>query len=109
MVQRLDNDPATVEALTKVLYNTGNNTNPNYFKGSVLLTNLYNNADAKGKIGFETLVYFKEQGSADKGIYQCLIRWQCSPYIVSSLLGIWVKCWKLCNHVISTCLLLIPQ
>lgn len=66
MVQRLDNDPATVEALTKVLYNTGNNTNPNYFKGSVLLTNLYNNADAKGKIGFETLVYFKEQGSADK-------------------------------------------
>lgn len=67
MVQRLDNDPATVEALTKVLYNTGNNTNPNYFKGSVLLTNLYNNADAKGKIGFETLVYFKEQGSADKG------------------------------------------
>lgn len=67
MVQRLDNDPATVEALTKVLYNTGNNTNPNYFKGSVLLTNLYNNADSKGKIGFETLVYFKEQGSADKG------------------------------------------
>lgn len=67
MVQRLDNDPATVEALTKVLYNTGNNTNPNYFKGSVLLTNLYNNADAKGKIGFETFVYFKEQGSADKG------------------------------------------
>lgn len=67
MVQRLDNDPATVEALTKVLYNTGNNTNPNYFKGSVLLTNLYNNADAKGKIGFETLVYFKEQGSTDKG------------------------------------------
>lgn len=67
MVQRLDNDPATVEALTKVLYNTGNNANPNYFKGSVLLTNLYNNADAKGKIGFETLVYFKEQGSADKG------------------------------------------
>lgn len=67
MVQRLDNDPATVEALTKVLYNTGNNTNPNYFKGSVLLTNLYNNADAKGKIGFETLVYFKEQDSADKG------------------------------------------
>lgn len=67
MVQRLDNDPATVEALTKVLYNTGNNTNPNYFKGSVLLTNLYNNADTKGKIGFETLVYFKEQGSADKG------------------------------------------
>lgn len=67
MVQRLDNDPATVEALTKVLYNTGNNTNPNYFKGSVLLTNLYNNADAKGKIRFETLVYFKEQGSADKG------------------------------------------
>lgn len=67
MVQRLDNDPATVEALTKVLYNTGNNTNPNYFKGSVLLTNLYNNADAKGKIGFETLVYFKERGSADKG------------------------------------------
>ena len=67
MVQRLDNDPVTVEALTKVLYNTGNNTNPNYFKGSVLLTNLYNNADAKGKIGFETLVYFKEQGSADKG------------------------------------------
>ena len=67
MVQRLDNDPATVEALTKVLYNTGNNTNPNYSKGSVLLTNLYNNADAKGKIGFETLVYFKEQGSADKG------------------------------------------
>lgn len=67
MVQRLDNDPATVEALTKVLYNTGNNTNSNYFKGSVLLTNLYNNADAKGKIGFETLVYFKEQGSADKG------------------------------------------
>lgn len=67
MVQRLDNDPATVEALTKVLYNTGNNTNPNYFKGSVLLTNLYNNVDAKGKIGFETLVYFKEQGSADKG------------------------------------------
>ena len=67
MVQRLDNDPATVEALTKVLYNTGNNDNPNYFKGSVLLTNLYNNADAKGKIGFETLVYFKEQGSADKG------------------------------------------
>lgn len=67
MVQRLDNDPATVEALTKVLYNTGNNTNPNYFKGSVLLTNLYNNADVKGKIGFETLVYFKEQGSADKG------------------------------------------
>lgn len=67
MVQRLDNDPVTVEALTKVLYNTGNNTNPNYFKGSVLLTNLYNNADTKGKIGFETLVYFKEQGSADKG------------------------------------------
>ena len=67
MVQRLDNDPVTVEALTKVLYNTGNNTNPNYFKGSVLLTNLYNNADVKGKIGFETLVYFKEQGSADKG------------------------------------------
>lgn len=67
MVQRLDNDPATVEALTKVLYNTGNNTNPNYFKGSVLLTNLYNNADSKGKIGFETFVYFKEQGSADKG------------------------------------------
>lgn len=67
MVQRLDNDPATVEVLTKVLYNTGNNTNPNYFKGSVLLTNLYNNTDAKGKIGFETLVYFKEQGSADKG------------------------------------------
>ena len=67
MVQRLDNDPATVEALTKVLYNTGNNDNPNYFKGSVLLTNLYNNADTKGKIGFETLVYFKEQGSADKG------------------------------------------
>lgn len=67
MVQRLDNDPATVEALTKVLYNTGNNDNPNYFKGSVLLTNLYNNADVKGKIGFETLVYFKEQGSADKG------------------------------------------
>lgn len=67
MVQRLDNDPVTVEALTKVLYNTGNNDNPNYFKGSVLLTNLYNNADAKGKIGFETLVYFKEQGSADKG------------------------------------------
>ena len=67
MVQRLDNDPATVEALTKVLYNTGNNTNPNYFKGSVLLTNLYNNADVKGKIGFETLVYFKEQGSTDKG------------------------------------------
>lgn len=67
MVQRLNNDPATVEALTKVLYNTGNNDNPNYFKGSVLLTNLYNNADVKGKIGFETLVYFKEQGSADKG------------------------------------------
>jgi predicted NAD-dependent protein-ADP-ribosyltransferase YbiA (DUF1768 family) len=67
MVQRLDNDPVTVEALTKVLYNTGNNDNPDYFKGSVLLTNLYNNADAKGKIGFETLVYFKEQGSADKG------------------------------------------
>ncbi len=67
MVQRLGNDPATVEALTKVLYNTGNNDNPNYFKGSVLLTNLYNNADVKGKIGFETLVYFKEQGSADKG------------------------------------------
>lgn len=67
MVQRLDNDPVTVEALTKVLYNTGNNDNPNYFKGSVLLTNLYNNANAKGKIGFETLVYFKEQGSADKG------------------------------------------
>lgn len=67
MVQRLDNDPVTVEALTKVLYNTGNNDNPNYFKGSVLLTNLYNNADVKGKIGFETLVYFKEQGSADKG------------------------------------------
>ena len=67
MVQRLNNDPVTVEALTKVLYNTGNNTNPNYFKGSVLLTNLYNNADVKGKIGFETLVYFKEQGSADKG------------------------------------------
>lgn len=67
MVQRLDNDPVTVEALTKVLYNTGNNDNPNYFKGSVLLTNLYNNADSKGKIGFETLVYFKEQGSADKG------------------------------------------
>lgn len=67
MVQRLDNDPVTVEALTKVLYNTGNNDNPNYFKGSVLLTNLYNNADAKGKIGFETFVYFKEQGSADKG------------------------------------------
>lgn len=67
MVQRLDNDPATVEALTKVLYNTGNNDNPNYFKGSVLLTNLYNNADVKGKIGFETFVYFKEQGSADKG------------------------------------------
>lgn len=67
MVQRLDNDPVTVEALTKVLYNTGNNDNPNYFKGSVLLTNLYNNADTKGKIGFETLVYFKEQGSADKG------------------------------------------
>lgn len=67
MVQRLDNDPATVEALTKVLYNTGNNDNPNYFKGSVLLTNLYNNADTKGKIGFETFVYFKEQGSADKG------------------------------------------
>ena len=67
MVQRLDNDPVTVEALTKVLYNTGNNDNPHYFKGSVLLTNLYNNADTKGKIGFETLVYFKEQGSADKG------------------------------------------
>lgn len=67
MVQRLDNDPVTVEALTKVLYNTGNNDNPNYFKGSVLLTNLYNNADTKGKMGFETLVYFKEQGSADKG------------------------------------------
>lgn len=67
MIQRLDNDPVTVEALTKVLYNTGNNDNPNYFKGSVLLTNLYNNADTKGKIGFETLVYFKEQGSADKG------------------------------------------
>lgn len=67
MVQRLDNDPVTVEALTKVLYNTGNNDNPNYFKGSVLLTNLYNNADTKGKIGFETLVYFKEQGNADKG------------------------------------------
>lgn len=67
VVQRLDNDPVTVEALTKVLYNTGNNDNPNYFKGSVLLTNLYNNADTKGKIGFETLVYFKEQGSADKG------------------------------------------
>lgn len=67
MVQRLDNDPVTVEALAKVLYNTGNNDNPNYFKGSVLLTNLYNNADTKGKIGFETLVYFKEQGSADKG------------------------------------------
>lgn len=67
MVQRLDNDPVTVEALTKVLYNTGNNDNSNYFKGSVLLTNLYNNADTKGKIGFETLVYFKERGSADKG------------------------------------------
>lgn len=67
MVQRLDNDPSTVEALTKVLYNVGNNENPNYFKGSVLLTNLYNNQGAKGKIGFETFVYFKEQGSADKG------------------------------------------
>lgn len=67
MVQNLDNDPATVEALTTVLYNTGNNDNPNYFKGSYLLTNLYNNSASKGKIGFETLVYFKEQGSNDKG------------------------------------------
>lgn len=67
MVQNLDNDPATVEALTKVLYNTGNNANPNYFKGSYLLTNLYNNPTASGKIGVETLVYFKEQGSGDKG------------------------------------------
>lgn len=67
MVQNLDNDPATVEALTKVLYNTGNNANPNYFKGSYLLTNLYNNPATSGKIGVETLVYFKEQGSGDKG------------------------------------------
>lgn len=67
MVQNLDNDPATVEALTKVLYNTGNNINPNYFKGSYLLTNLYNNPTATGKIGVETLVYFKEQGGGDKG------------------------------------------
>nr|DAL04508.1 MAG TPA: ATP dependent DNA helicase [Caudoviricetes sp.] len=67
MVQNLDNDPATVEALTKVLYNTGNNANPNYFKGSYLLTNLYNNPTTSGKIGVETLVYFKEQGSGDKG------------------------------------------
>lgn len=67
MVQNLDNNPATVEALTKVLYNTGNNANPNYFKGSYLLTNLYNNPTASGKIGVETLVYFKEQGSGDKG------------------------------------------
>lgn len=67
MVQNLDNDPATVEALTKVLYNTGNNANPNYFKGSYLLTNLYNNPTASGKIGVETLVYFKEQGGGDKG------------------------------------------
>lgn len=67
MVQNLDNDPATVEALTKVLYNTGNNANPNYFKGSYLLTNLYNNPVTSGKIGVETLVYFKEQGSGDKG------------------------------------------
>lgn len=67
MVQNLDNDPATVEALTKVLYNTGNNANPNYFKGSYLLTNLYNNPTTSGKIGVETLVYFKEQGGGDKG------------------------------------------
>ena len=67
MVQRLDNDPVTVEALTKVLYNTGNNANPNYFKGSYLLTNLYNNPTTSGKIGVETLVYFKEQGGGDKG------------------------------------------
>lgn len=67
MVQNLDNDPVTVEALTKVLYNTGNNANPNYFKGSYLLTNLYNNPTTSGKIGVETLVYFKEQGSGDKG------------------------------------------
>lgn len=67
MVQNLDNDPATVEALTKVLYNTGNNANSNYFKGSYLLTNLYNNPTTSGKIGVETLVYFKEQGGGDKG------------------------------------------
>lgn len=67
MVQNLDNDPVTVEAFTKVLYNTGNNANPNYFKGSYLLTNLYNNPTTSGKIGVETLVYFKEQGSGDKG------------------------------------------
>ena len=66
-VQKLDTDHAAVEAFTHVLYNTGNNDNPNYFKGSYLLTNLYNNSEVQGKIGFETLVYFKEQGSADKG------------------------------------------
>lgn len=66
-VQKLDTDHAAVEAFTHVLYNTGNNDNPNYFKGSYLLTNLYNNPEVQGKIGFETLVYFKEQGSADKG------------------------------------------
>lgn len=67
MTQNLDTDHSTVEKLATVLYNTGNNQYDGYFKGSYLLTNLYNNPAKTGKLEVETFVYFKEQGSTDKG------------------------------------------
>lgn len=67
MTQNLDTDHSIVEKLATVLYNTGNNQYDGYFKGSYLLTNLYNNPTKTGKLEVETLVYFKEQGSTDKG------------------------------------------
>lgn len=67
MTQNLDTDHSVVENLATVLYNTGVNQYDGYFKGSYLLTNLYNNPAKRGKLEVETLVYFKEQGSTDKG------------------------------------------
>lgn len=57
-IQEVNTNPGLVARLSNVLYNTGSNG-----KGSMLLTEL-----AKGaKLKFNTMVYFKQTNSTDKG------------------------------------------
>lgn len=66
MTQNLNKGGSILEKLSHVMYITGKNDNPNYFKGSKLLTALFN-SKSKDKLKVATFAYFKQAGSRDRG------------------------------------------
>lgn len=66
MTQNLNKGGSILEKLSHVMYITGKNDNPNYFKGSKLLTALFN-SKSKDRLKVATFAYFKQAGSRDRG------------------------------------------